>query len=112
MRPQTIDATATGPAREFYLDRQQLPGNASLTIALSAGASMTCTAEYSVTPRNMETPAVLYTSYAVWQPVVGLTAITATASSNLAYPAVAVRLNVGPYTSGTATFTVIQGNPY
>lgn len=112
MRPQVITTAVAGPAREFYLDRQQLPGNTSLTVSLSSGADLTYSVEYSVTVRDMERPAVPYTDYAVWIPVDEMAAITATKSGNLAYPATAVRLNVTAWTSGTATFTAIQGNPY
>lgn len=104
--------SAQGAAlREFYLDRQQLPGNTSLTAALSSGGAATFTAQYSVTVRDPQST-TSYAGSAVWQSVDGLAAVTATTSSNLAYDAVAVRLIVTTYTSGTITFTAIQGNPY
>lgn len=94
-----------GASREFYLDRQQLPGNTSLTAALvSAG---TLTAQYSVTVRDPQS-ATSYAADAVWQNVDGLAAVSATTSSNLAYDAVAVRI----FFTGAWTFTAIQGNPY
>ncbi len=94
-----------GAIPEFYLDRQQLPGNTSLTAALvSAG---TVTAQYSVTVRDPQS-ATSYAQSAVWQSVDGLAAVTATASSNLAYNAVATRIIF----TGAWTYTAIQGNPY
>lgn len=94
-----------GATREFYLDRQQLPGNTSLTAALvSAG---TVTGQYSVTVRDPQSQ-TSYAQSAVWQTVDGLSAVSATTSSNLAYDAVAVRIIF----TGAWTFTAIQGNPY
>jgi uncharacterized membrane protein YdcZ (DUF606 family) len=102
--------SANGAAsREFYLDRQQLPGNTSLTAYLSG--TLTVTAQYSVTVRDPQS-STNYAQNAVWQSVDGLTSVSATTSSNLAYPAVATRLLITVYTSGTATYTAIQGNPY
>ncbi len=100
--------SANGAAtREFYLDRQQLPGNASLTVAVTG--TVTFTAQYSVTERD---PVELaYAQRAVWQSVDGLAALSATTSSNLAYPAIATRVLVTAGT-GTVVYTVIQGNPY
>jgi hypothetical protein len=98
-------AAQGGAIREFYLDRQQLPGNTSLTVALvSAG---TVTAEYSVTVRDPQA-VTSYADDAVWQAVSGLSAVTATTSSNLAYDAVATRITF----TGAWTYTAIQGNPY
>jgi len=98
-------AAQGGAIPEFYLDRQQLPGNTSLTCALvSAG---TVTAQYSVTVRDPQSQ-VSYAGGAVWQSVDGLTAVTATTSSNLAYDAVATRIIF----TGAWTYTAIQGNPY
>lgn len=94
-----------GAIPEFYLDRQQLPGNTSLTAALvSAGSA---TAQYSVTVRDPQS-ATSYAQDAVWQTVDGLSAVSATTSSNLAYDAVATRLTF----TGAWTYTAIQGNPY
>ncbi len=94
-----------GATREFYLDRQQLPGNAQLTVALvSAG---TVTAQYSETMRDPQS-ATSYAQDAVWQTVDGLSAVTATTSSNLAYNANAARIIF----TGAWTFSVTQGNPY
>lgn len=94
---------------EFYLDRQQLPGNTSLTAYISA--TLTVTAQYSVTVRDPQS-ATSYAQTAIWQSVDGLTSVTATTSSNLAYNAVATRLLITAFTSGTTTYTAIQGNPY
>lgn len=104
--------SANGAAlAEFYLDRQQLPGNASLTASLSASGAGTFTAQYSVTVRDPQSPDS-YAATAVWQAVDGLSGVAATTSSTLAYDAVATRLIITAYTSGTITYTVIQGNPY
>ncbi len=94
-----------GATREFYLDRQQLPGNTSLTATLvSAG---TVTAQYSMTTRDPQS-ASSYAGGATWQSVDGLAGVSATTSSNLAYPAVATRITF----TGASTYTAIQGNPY
>lgn len=102
--------TAQGAAsREFYLDRQQLPGNTQLTATLSATA--TVTAQYSQTARDPQSTSN-YAQNATWQSVDGLTSVTATTSSNLAYNANATRLLITAYTSGTAMYSATQGNPY
>jgi len=102
--------SAQGAAlREFYLDRQQLPGNTMLNAYLSGTA--TVTAQYSATVRDPQSR-TSYAATAVWQSVDGLTAVTATTSSNLAYDVVATRLLITSYTSGPPRYTCIQGNPY
>lgn len=96
--------------REFYLDRQQLPGNVELNVVVVSG-TLTLTAQYSATVRDPQVT-TSYSGSATWQSVDGLTAITATASSNLAYNVVATRLTCTSWTSGTAIYTATQGNPY
>lgn len=93
-------------------DRQQLPFNLSCTVALSSGASMTYTLQHSPdNPHDNYSPSN-YSSSATWIATTGLSAQTGTLDSNIAYPTYATRLLISAYTSGTAKYTAIQGNPY
>lgn len=76
---------------------------ATQTAELSGGAVLTYTVEF--TTSNMQDPSVT----PVWQPTdnTNLIGATATATGNIFFPVVAVRLNV-TYTSGTINFINIQ----
>jgi hypothetical protein len=93
-------------------DRQQLPFNLSCTVALSSGASLTYTVQHSPDNPHDNYGTSNYSSSATWIAGAGLTSQTGTLDGNIAFPTYATRLLISAYTSGTAKYTAIQGNPY
>lgn len=74
----------------------------SLAVVLSAGATLTYTVEYTLD--NIQDATVTPT----WFATTDLDGLTASASSNIAFPVRAVRLNITSFTDGTATLTALQ----
>ena len=107
-RPMRVTASAAGPTSPFILNQAgPSPFNVGIGCAISAGASLTYSVEYTfddVFAQNYN-PAT-----GNWTALTGLTAQTASKDGNIAYPVMAVRLNVTAYTSGSVTMTVIQAN--
>jgi hypothetical protein len=94
--------------KSYPCNRRQSPFNMSLCHNLTAG-TMTVSAQYTLdNPQGEYSNG--FANSADWRGVDGLSAVTADAVSNLAYPVTAVRFiqTVGS-TTGTARQTVIQG---
>ena len=106
MRPvvQTLSsATASAPVIiDYHLD----PGNCGIAVVLSGGDSLTYGVQYTLDEVCVGQPN--YTASPTWWTLSTLSAQTASATSVLAVPARAIRLNVTAYTSGTATMTIVQ----
>lgn len=97
--------------REFYTDRWQSPYNNSLAVYLSSGAAMTWTVQHTLSNKEANYSPSTFAASATWVATDGMSGVSATGEGNLAYPAVAVRLLISAYTSGTAMFICIQGGP-
>jgi hypothetical protein len=107
-RPMRVTAAAAGATSPFILNQAgPSPFNVGIGCAISAGASLIYSVEYTfddVFAPNYN-PAT-----GVWTALTAITAATTTKDGNIAYPVMAVRLNVTSYTSGSVTMTVIQAN--
>ena len=107
-RPMRVTLAAAGQSSPFVLNQAgPSPFNVGIGCAISAGASLTYSVEYTfddVYASNYN-PAT-----GNWTALTGLTAQTASKDSNIAYPVMAIRLNVTSYISGSVTMTAIQAN--
>ena len=105
MRPIRIPVSSATTSSVVPLDQYISPENVSIGVTLSAGASLTYKVQYTYDDVFASTfsPAT-----ATWFDHATLTGKTASSDGNFAFPVVAVRLNVTPYTSGTATLNVLQ----
>jgi hypothetical protein len=107
-RPMRVTVGAIAASSPFILNQAgPSPFNVGLGVTLSAGASLTYNVEYTfddVFAQNYN-PAT-----GNWTVLTALSAQTTSKDSNLAYPVMAVRLNVIGWFSGTATLTAIQAN--
>ena len=107
-RPIQQIATGAGALKPIPLNNLNgSPFNVSVTVRLSAGAVMTFAVEYTVS--DVLTNNAYNPTNDTWMLVTGMGGV-ADLSGSITAPVTAVRLNVAPYTSGTATFTVIQTN--
>ena len=105
MRPITVTQSSAGQTQAIPMDTHQVPFNIGIAVVLSAGSSLT----YSVEHTFDDVFAQGYNSATgTWFQNTGLTAQTASANGNYAFPVRAVRLNVTSYTSGNATLNVVQ----
>lgn len=82
-----------------------IPYNQSLFVDIPG--SLTATVQHTATD-NTQTFANSFSTDAKWRPTTGLTAVTADASGNLAFPVRAVRVIITAYTSGLMSFTSLQ----
>jgi len=104
MRPVTVTVSGVGvsvPIPVDFLNAQ---------FAIGVGVKITATATYTVehTFDDVFSP-TFNPATATWWPNSGLTAKTANADGNYAFPVQAVRLNVASST-GDVTMTIIQTN--
>ena len=107
-RPMRVTAAAAGATSPFILSQMgPSPFNVGIGCAISAGASLIYSVEYTFDDvfANNYNPAT-----GNWTALTSITAATTTKDGNIAYPVMAVRLNVTSYTSGSVTMTVIQAN--
>lgn len=105
MRPIRVTVSSATTSQVIPLDQYISPFNASIGVTLSAGATLTYKVQYTFDDvfASAFSPAT-----ATWFDHATLTAKTASSDGNFAYPVTACRLNVAPYTSGTATINVVQ----
>lgn len=99
----TLGSATTSQAVPVNLKRYKQ--GVGLIVTLSSGANLT--ASVQVTGDNVQTPTYVAAS-GNWNDHDTLKALTASANGNLAFPVTAVRLNITPWTSGTATLSIIQ----
>jgi hypothetical protein len=105
MRPISVSVTGVGTSSVIVPDHQTSPFNVGL------GCKVTGTATYSVEHTFDDVFSPTFTpASATWIANSGLTAKTATADGNYAFPVTGIRLNVTAGT-GTVTLTVVQGLP-
>lgn len=105
MRPIRVAVSSATTSAVIPLNTNVDPFNVSIGVTLSAGASLTYKVQY--TYDDVWDPA-FSAATATWFDHATITGKTASFDGNFAYPVVACRLNVTPYTSGTATMTVLQ----
>lgn len=105
MRPIRVSVGSATTSAVIPLDQYISPFNVSIGVALSAGAALTYKVQHTFDN-------VFATGFdpatATWYDHATLAAKTASSDGNYAYPVSAIRLNVTPYTSGSATMTVMQ----
>lgn len=105
MRPIRLTVGSATTSQVIPMDQYISPFNVGLSVNLSAGANLTYTVEHTFDDVYSPTfnPAT-----AKWYAHASLASKTSSADGNYAYPVSAIRLNVTPYTSGTATLNVLQ----
>ena len=102
MRPTTLSVTGVGNSVVYPTDHYQTPFNVAL------GAVVTGTATYTIQYTFDDVYATGYTPAAgTWTNHPTMTAKTATADSNIAYPVTGIRLAVTAGT-GKVALTIIQ----
>lgn len=104
MRPVVTAAQSSiSTSNTIPVDYSQANFNVGVTCEVSAGATLTYSAQY--TADNIYDSTVT----PVWVDIPNMSAKTATTSNSLTIPARAVRLNVTAWTSGSVNMTVVQG---
>lgn len=105
MRPIRVSVGSATTSQVIPLDQYISPFNVSIGVALSAGANLTYKVQHTFDDVFSPTfnPAT-----ATWYDHATLAAKIASSDGNYAFPVSAIRLNVTPYTSGTATMNVLQ----
>ena len=105
MRPIRVAVSSATTSQVVPLDQYISPENVSVAVVLSAGASLTYKVQYTF---DDVFAANFSPSTAAWFDHATLVGKTASADGNFAFPVTGIRLNVTPYTSGTATMNVLQ----
>lgn len=105
MRPIRVPVSSATTSQVVPLDQYISPENVTVAVVLSAGASLTYKVQYTF---DDVFAATFNPATANWNDHATLVSKTASADGNFAFPVTGVRLNVTPYTSGTATLTVLQ----
>ncbi len=105
MRPIRVTVGSATVSAPVPMDQYETPFNIGLGVALSAGANLTYKVQHTFDDVFSPT---FNAATATWYDHATLTAKTASSDGNYAYPVVAIRLNVTPYTSGSAVLTVLQ----
>jgi len=101
MRPQVVTQSAAGTSAWIPLDYKQSPFNVGLGVVISG----TLTADIEHTFDDVFDSTVTPTAFKHST----LTAKSANADGNYAFPIRAVRINNTAYTSGSTTLTILQG---
>lgn len=112
----TADAVTVGPVasngavtRSYRVNRNQPDFGLGLYVEIPSASTITVTAQFSPDwPESGDWTSSSYSNNADWRTVDGLSAITATDESNIAFPVECVRLNITANTAGGCTFTVQQ----
>ncbi len=105
MRPIRVTVGSATTSAVVPLDQYISPFNVGLGIVLSAGANLTYKVQHTFDDVFAPTfdPAT-----ATWFDNATITGKTASFDGNYSFPVSAIRLNVTPWTSGTATLNVLQ----
>lgn len=101
MRPQVVTKSSAGTSAWIPLDYKQNPFNVGLGLVITG----TLTADIEHTFDDVFDSTITPTAFKHSS----LTAKTASADGNYAFPVRAVRINNTAYTSGSATLTILQG---
>lgn len=105
MRPIRVSVGSATTSAVIPLDQYISPFNVSVGVTLSAGASLTYKVQYTFDDVFSPT---FNPSTATWFDHATITGKTASFDGNFSMPVSGIRLNVTPYTSGTATMNVLQ----
>ena len=105
MRPIRVAVSSATTSQVVPLDQYISPENVTIAVTLSAGANLTYKVQYTFD--DVFAPA-FSPATATWFDHATITGKTASFDGNFAFPVTGVRLNVTPYTSGTATMNVLQ----
>jgi hypothetical protein len=105
MRPIRVAVSSATTSAVIPLDQYISPFNVSVGVTLSAGANLTYKVQYTF---DDVFAAAFNPSTATWFDHATITGKTASFDGNFAFPVTGIRLNVTPYTSGTATMNVVQ----
>lgn len=105
MRPIRVTVGAVGVSNPIPLDHYQGPFNVGLGVTLTPGAALTYTVQHTF---DDVFAAGFTPAGATWFDHPTLSAETAEADGNYAFPVTAIRLNVTVWTGGSVTLTVIQ----
>ena len=105
MRPIRVSVGSATVSAPIPLDQYITPFNVGIGINLSAGANLTYKVQHTF---DDVFAATFNPATATWFDHATLTGKTASSDGNYAYPVTAIRLNVTPWTSGTATINVLQ----
>ena len=109
MRPKSVTVSSHTTSQPVPVNwRGVKEFNMGLFVALSSGAVMTYSVEYS--PDNPEdfTSEADYNANGQWMATTDLDSLSADAQGAIQFPVRAVRLNVSAHTSGDATLKIIQ----
>ena len=103
---------STNPAQTlaYKLDYTQLPGNASISVSVSPGATLSYTVQHTFDLPQDDYSPDQWENVANWLDTDGLVAKSATDNGNYAYPVMGSKLVINSYTSGVVKFTVTQGH--
>ena len=113
-----VDAAVTGNVEAGWLasdgavtkayvtNWRQSPYNQSLFVDIDG--TMTVSAQHTESAPE-DSYSNSFSSDAIWRETSGLSGVTSSDESNITFPVRAVRAQITAYTSGTLTFTAIQG---
>ena len=105
MRPIRVTVGSATASAAIPMDHYRDPFNVGVGVALSAGASMTCTVQHTfddVFAKDFDS------TTATWFNNTSLSTKTTSSDGNYIIPVTAIRLNVTVWAAGTATMTLIQ----
>jgi hypothetical protein len=105
MRPIRVAVGSATVSAPIPLDQYISPFNVAIGVTLSAGASLTYKVQYTFDDVFSPT---FSAATATWFDHATITGKTASFDGNFSFPVTACRLNVTPWTSGTATINVVQ----
>ncbi len=105
MRPIRVAVGSATTSAVIPLDQYISPFNVSVGVTLTAGANLTYKVQYTFDDVFAST---FNPSTATWFDHATITGKTSSFDGNFAFPVTGIRLNVTPYTSGTATMNVVQ----
>jgi len=105
MRPIRVSVGSATTSQAIPLDQYISPFNVGVAVTLSAGAGLTYKVQHTF---DDVFAAGFNPATATWFDHATITGKTASFDGNYAFPVSAIRLNVTPWTSGTATFNVVQ----
>lgn len=104
-RPIRVTVGSATTSGVIALDTYRTPFNVGIGCALSAGASLTYSVQYTYDDVQANT---FSAATATWYDHATLAAKTTSSDGNITVPVTAMRLNVTAWISGTVTMTVIQ----
>lgn len=105
MRPIRVPVGSAAVSAPIPLDQYQTPFNVGVAVTLSVGAALTYKVQHTFD--DVFAPG-FDPGTATWFDHATITGKTASFEGNYSFPVSAIRLNVTPWTSGTATINVLQ----